>query len=456
MRRIASFVVAGLLTASSYASAQTSQVLGRDWEDVVSAAGVKVGEGTVLHPVAGAETGIVSNVFYEDTGGQTAGVLRVFGEIAIANVPEERRDADTRPEWTPWRGNKNTTYDGPFFRSDVVGDDETNAGAPPKLEFRAGARAFYEELLSGSGRVRAQRNLGINGNVHAHINPYGTVPVTLDYDLTRDIRPTNFESSEDLARWISNFRFGVRLQTGGRAIVPELRYTNRIDYFESTNSRFANRIQHNFGAKVNWWLARFTQFYADASIGVFSGLGSDADGFKNSSLPLRLRIGTNTALTEKLSSHAYLGFGKGFYSAGQDFTNVLANIGLRYRINPFGRIGASYTYDFADSINANFYSEHRLEGRITQQIRRLLLTAKVGAYFRKYQGIPMDIGEPTRSDLIFATSGIGKYLVRDWLAITGTVQLVTDQTDFRTMVGDTSDDPSYTRFEIFAGVAAAF
>jgi len=452
-------VVAGLLTASSYASAQTSQVLGRDWEDVVSAPGVKVGEGTVLHPVAGAETGIISNMFYEDSGGRTAGIFRVVGEVAIATVPPERRDSGLRPDWNPWQGSAYRTYDGPFFRDDTGDGDGLNEGAPPKLEFRAGMRAFYEEFISGDTQVRDQRNIGLNGNAHAHFNPYGTVPVTVDYDLTRAIRPTNFESSEDLDRWISHFRLGVRFQTGGRAIVPEFRYTNRIDYFESSDSRFANRIQHNFGAKLNWWLARFTQFYADASLGIFSGLGDNSlNGmtFKQSSVPLRLRIGTNTALTEKISTHGYIGFGKGFYSAGQDFTNILFNAGLSYRLNPFGRLRVGYTYDFADSINANFYSEHRLQAAISQQIRRLVVTGKAGLHFRKYFGIPMAVGAPDRSDFIFSASGVGKYLLRDWIAITGSLQFVTDQTDYVSTIDGSNDDPSFSRFELLGGVAAAF
>ena len=459
MRRLLLFVVAGLLTATSYASAQTSQVLGRDWEDVVSAPGVKVGEGTVLHPIVGAETGIVSNLFYEETDVRSTGIFRVVGEVAIASVPPERRDADIRQNFNPWQGNSYRTYDGPFFRPDSSDDEGANEGAPPKLEFRAGARAFYEEYISGDTQVRDQRNLGLNGNAHAHFNPYGTVPVTLDYDLTRAIRPTNFESSESLDRWISNFRFGIRFQTGGRAIVPEFRYTNRIDYFESENSRFANRIQHNFGAKLNWWLARFTQFYADASLGIFSGLGDNNLGgmeYKRSSLPLRIRIGTNTALTEKLSTRAYLGFGKGFYSGGEDFTNVLANAGIIYKINPFGRLSVGYTYDFADSINSNYYAEHRLEASLTQQIRRLLITGKAGLHLRNYAGIPMAIGDANRTDLIFVVSGIGKYLIRDWLAITGTTQFVTDQTDYVATGSGFNDDPSFTRFELLGGVAAAF
>ncbi len=449
------------LLAPSIASAQTSQVLGRNWEDAVSAPGVKIGEGTVLHPVAGAETGIINNVFYEDTDGRTAGVFRIVGELAIATLPPGRQGSDEtdKPAWTPWAGGIYQTYDGPFFRTDSDADSE-NVGAPPKMEFRAGLRAFYEEMISGTQAVRDQRNLGLNANAHLHLFPYETFAFTIDNDLTRAIRPTNFESSQDLNRWINNFRLGMRIQMGGRAIVPELRYTNRIDYFESSNSRFANRVQHNFGLKVNWWLARFTQFYFDGSFGLFQGLGDNmVDGveFKRSSSPLRLRLGTNTALTEKVSTQAYIGFGKGFYSSGSDFTGILASIGITYKFNPFGNFGLNYSYDFRDSINSNFYTEHKIAATITQQIDRLLLEGRGGLHLRHYDGIPMTISnESVRNDFIIALSGVGKYLLRDWLAATASIQLASDQTQFRSTSEGNIDDPSFTRFEIFAGMAAAF
>ncbi len=454
--------VACLLASSAPVSAQTSQILGRNWEDAVSAPGVKVGEGTVLHPIAGAETGVVNNVFYEDTGGRTAGVIRIVGELVIATLPPERQENPSaeRPAWTPWQGSIYKTYDGPFFRPDEGDGNSENVGAPPKMEFRAGLRAFYEEMLSGADAVRDQRSLGLNANVHLHLFPYETVAFTFDNDLTRAVRPTNFESSGNLNRWINNFRAALRIQAGGRAIVPEFRYTNRIDYFESSNSRFANRVQHNLGAKVNWWLARFTQFYFDGSFGIFGGLGDNTvEGaeFKRSSTPLRLRIGTNTALTEKVSTQAYIGFGKGFYSGGSDFTGVLASAGISYQLNPFGRLGLNYTYDFRDSINANFYTEHRVQATITQQINRLLLEGRGGLHLRHYDGIPMQISsETTRNDVILSLSGVGKYLLRDWLAITASIQLVSDQTEFRSVSDGAMDDPSFTRFEMFGGVAAAF
>ncbi len=47
--------------------------------------GVKVGEGTVLHPSFGVETGYISNVFYSNNP-QGAGVLRLMAQVAMASL----------------------------------------------------------------------------------------------------------------------------------------------------------------------------------------------------------------------------------------------------------------------------------------------------------------------------------------------------------------------------------
>jgi hypothetical protein len=445
------------------ADAQTSQVLGREWEDVVTGRGIKVGDGTVMHPVAGVETGIINNVFFEEDAGRTAGMIRLVGEVAFASLPPERlndpgRSVYERPLWRKWTGSIYQTYDGPYWRDDDGENDDAegeNVGAPPRLEFRAGARAYYEEYLSGDEEVRAQRNLGFNGNLHLHVNPYELLAFTLDEDLTRAIRPTNFESASDLDRWINNLRLGLRIQAGGRALVPELRLHNRIDYFESESSAFANRVQTTAGGRLNWWYTRYTRFFFDASIGAFGGLGGGAQGMeKASSFPLRLLLGASTPFTETTSLSVHAGFAKGFYSAGPDFTGPLIAGRFSWGYNDFGRLIVGYRYDFQDSINANFYTDHVIEGAAVQQIDRLVLEARAEIHLRHYDGVPMEFGgSPVRDDFIFAAGGTAKYLLREWLGLSGQLQFVTDQTGY---VGTGGDDPSYTRFELLGGVVSAF
>src|SRR5664279_3297955 len=56
----------------------------------VEGPGVKIGEGTVLHPVFGAETGVISNVFYDATSPQAAGVLRLLAQVGTSSLSPER------------------------------------------------------------------------------------------------------------------------------------------------------------------------------------------------------------------------------------------------------------------------------------------------------------------------------------------------------------------------------
>src|SRR5687768_10064998 len=84
---------------------------------VVEGPGYPLGEGTVVHPIIGAELGVVDNVFYEERASDPAfaGLLRLVAEAVIASkeiVPEEQPD--------------------PFLDPDAV---EAAAPAPQKIEF---------------------------------------------------------------------------------------------------------------------------------------------------------------------------------------------------------------------------------------------------------------------------------------------------------------------------------
>ena len=79
------------LLASGEATAQPAAI--------VEGAGVKVGEGTVIHPILGIETGVVQNVFYEDTNPKFAGLLQIIGELAVGSLPSERMQDSTAADW---------------------------------------------------------------------------------------------------------------------------------------------------------------------------------------------------------------------------------------------------------------------------------------------------------------------------------------------------------------------
>lgn len=427
MRRTTSLgaVLLVAIGASSTALAQDA---------IVEGPGHKVGEGTVFHPRAALETGFISNVFYEDQTPVASGVARLVFGFALAN-----------------EGNKPES---------VVQDAEANEDAtseqnktPPKLQFRLSGQIFYEQYLSDRQSVRNVSNLAGTLGGEAIVNPQGNVRFEIAESFTRDTRPRNFESREGmLNRDLNNLILRLVYAPPERAIRLGLRYENHIDVFESSGSAFANRMNHLIGVRAGWQFLPITRFTFDGSFGFFGGLGSDST--KISSNPLRLRLGAASAITEKINMVVHLGFGKGFYAAGPDFTNVVGGVKAGFRYSPMGRFTIGYQYDFRDSLQANFFRDHALIATLDQQLGRLVLKGDAQVRLRAYRGIPMSVGPASRDDLILALNTEGHYLYRDWLAITGKFLAASDVTEYRSTI--MNDDPSFSRIEITAGVTAAF
>src|SRR5580704_596017 len=59
----------------------------------VEGPGIKIGEGTVLHPAFGLETGYTSNVFYTASNPTGAGILRALAQIGTGSVTGDRLGA---------------------------------------------------------------------------------------------------------------------------------------------------------------------------------------------------------------------------------------------------------------------------------------------------------------------------------------------------------------------------
>jgi hypothetical protein len=403
---------------------------------VVDGPGIKVGEGTVLRPVLGVETGIIANLFFEDAEENTAGLIRVIAELGVGSLTDQRLQAPTDES-----------------TSEAASQVQQNAG---DFAFRADARLAYEEYLSGNDRVTAQRDLGIAARIRGLVYPQHTFTFSFEDEFVREIRPTNYESSYDVDRDVNRLKLELGFQPGGRRIGAALRYQNVIDYFEDDGQgQIANRLQHTVGLRGAFKWFPYTRITADASLGFYGGLG---DSDKVSSMPLRILLGFQSALGVNSMVNTRVGFGKGFYASGPDFTNVLFGLALGYRFSPQARVVGFYDYDFSDSVNANYYRDHAFKLMYNQSVDRFVFIASAELRLRKYDGVMQVIpgaGSDVRNDLIFAVPISASYNFRDWLAGTAEYRFVTDQTDFRYDTGDGIDDPSYTRHELLAGVRAA-
>ncbi|MEM9488608.1 MAG: hypothetical protein AAGC55_05660 [Myxococcota bacterium] len=428
-------IIALLVCAASAEHALAQQIL-------VEGPGYEVDEGTVVHPHVGVSSGFVSNIFYEDGDGaatdpNTAPALRLMASLALAS-----------------QHNKPETEVSPIIPQD---EDNSASTSAPSLDFRLSGRVDYTQYLSGDTDVSEQNGfsnlaIGIDGFLVA--NPYGPVSVLLDNSFTRDTRPRNFESVGNLNRLINQFRGGVRLRPGNGALQFTGLYENWLDIFESDATDFANRLNHLLRARAEWQFLPITRFYLDTSFGFYGGLGNDNPAFdKVSSTPLRILLGGATAITELTTVRAHVGFGKSFYAEGAEFTGPLlgAEFGLRY--SPTGRLLLAYQYTFQDSLNSNFYRDHVVSAKVDHQIQQVLVSAATHLRMRGYRGIPMALGPDSRDDLILGIEGEAHYLFREWLAFFAELKILNDSTDY---IDANGDDPSYSRFELYAGATAAF
>lgn len=415
--RISLALGTALLLLASGSPAHAQDVL-------IQGPGIKLSESAMLQPRLGVEAGVVSNVFFEDTGPDSAGVVRLIAGFDLA--PAAHR----------------------------LGNDEVGA---PRLDYKLGAELRYNEYLSSSARVRAQRNLDANVHGGVTFNPEGTVAFELADQFARQARPTNFESSEQLTRDRNHFFAEGRYQPGGRMLKFGLRYENVIDLFEADSVSFADRLQHTIGLKGTWKFFPYSQVWLDASLGFFGPLGGSEVGgmaYKVSSNPLRILAGLDTVLTEPTTLKLYAGYANGFYSEGPSYSAPVAGIDFGWRYMPVGRVTVGYAYEAEDSINANYYQEHRLHAGVAQQLRRIYATVGSGIRFRGYRGIsPAIAATPNRDDLIIELSARADYILRERFSFYAAGLLQSVQTEFRDLSGD---DPSFVRGEVVIGASAAF
>ncbi|HMG54932.1 MAG TPA: hypothetical protein VK601_15650 [Kofleriaceae bacterium] len=453
MKRLAIFSVLGpslmlgLMLAASPASADDALPPMPGWMDttdalnpvgLVQGSGIKVGEGTVLQPQVGIETGVVSNVFYESTGGVTAGLLRLLIEIGTGSLPNQRLGLPTATE----------------------GGDTT--GRPPAAfvdagDFQYSANAYlqWDQYLSTNDSVTSQGGLGGGLLLRGVVNPQRPLQFAFQDSFSRLIRPTNFESPSATNRDINTIDLRLTYAPPGRSLGGYLYYRNTIDVFEDDSQQFANRLQNQLGLQVGWQWLPLTRLFGDVSIGFDTGIGSSE---KVNSTPLTAVTGIQTALTLNTTLNAHVGYTNGFYASGPSYSTVEAGVVLGYRYSPLGRVTAMYAYDHADSINANFYRDHLFQLTFEQYFAPFVVFARPELRLREYEGtIVMGTTGTTRDDTIAAATVGIRYNFRDWIAGTLDYRVETVQTDFRySFMGSPLVDPSYVRHELMLGVRAAY
>jgi hypothetical protein len=405
---------------------------------VVSGAGIKVGDGTILRPQFGIETGVISNVFYEPDGPVTAGLLRLLVEIGTGSLSGQRLTLQTARD-----------------EEDPAAPQAVTAANTGSFQYTADVYATWDQYLSTNDNVTAQGGLGGGLLLRGLVNPQHAVQFGFQDHFSRVLRSTNFESNSATNRDVNELALRLSYVPIGRSLGGYLYYQNRIDVFEASEQQFANRMHNTVGLRVNWQWLPLTRVFGDVSAGYFTGIGSSD---KVNSFPFSVLGGIQTALTLHTTLNAHIGYENGFYSTGPSYSSLAAGVLFGYRYSPLGRVTALYEYDHQDSINANFYRDHMFQVGFEQFLVPFMVFAQGELRFREYDGtiVPGTMGN-TRSDVIAGANVGMRYSFRDWIAGTLDYMLQNVQTDFRYDVGNGMlADPSFVRHELVVGVRAAY
>jgi hypothetical protein len=393
--------------------------------DMVEGRGVKIGEGTTLHPVLGMETGVVSNVFYEETNTNAAGVLRLMGQVGVGSLSGLR-----------------------LVPTEV--DPKEESGPKGSFEYRAELRLAYDFLLSGNDAVQGTGGLGVGATLRGMTNPDGPWSFGFHDNFSRLIRATNFETDANTNRDINNLSLNVLWHPKGRSLANNLYYNNTLDIFEREEQRFADRQMHRIGTRPMWrWLPE-TVLFADLSIGYSGAIGGGAT--KVSSLPLQTVVGVATLVTPKVTFNLQGGYVNGFYSSGPSYSSATISTQLGYRYSPLGHVAVAYDLLYQDSVNANFYRDHVVRLNLQQLLVPFVFMVQPEVHLRRYEGVNIVMGPPTRDDLIFSVIAGVHYNFRNSVAATLDYHFSVVETDYRYTVDGMTDDPGFARHQLLAGV----
>jgi len=394
----------------------------------VEGPGIKIGEGTVLHPAFGLETGYTSNVFYTATNPLGAGVLRALAQISTGSLTGDR----------------------------LVAPGESDAPVEPDFAYRASLRASYDALLSGNSVVRDTGGLGVGASFHGVAYPQGAWTFGIDEDFSRIIRAANFETSTNVNRDLNVFALNLLWHPPDRALSGYLYYNNTLDIFEDNQGVYPNRMLHHFGIHPQWKIFPETQIFIDVSGGFNTGLGNTT---KESSFPLVAVAGLATLLTLDLTLSGQIGYTNGFYSGNASYSAPTGGLQLGYRYSQFGRIQLNYGWLYSDSINANYFRDEVISALLTQQVGVLSFELQPELHFREYNGIATLVpgAVDTRFDTVVSVIAGVHYAFRNWIAATLDYHFTDVNTDYRYPATATNEpfNPSYVRHDVLLGVRVA-
>jgi hypothetical protein len=404
--------------------------------------GIRLGD-FELHPGVGVEGGIHSNPFYSDRP-KASGVFRISPHLLFSTLKGERLGAGEAPPSSPgWLS----------FTGGLAGVFQHY--------FQYAVRDALNLDLSGAATLAPDRpvSLSVTQLLRRSANPFG------DTILLPEQRSSNRAS--DYTNYFENAGIQLLFRTNSGLLRGALSYNFGYIWFNDANFKFNNNITHSATLNLGWEFLPKTALFYDTTFKhqTFTKiedrtLQANAVNQLFNNDVITSRIGINGAVTSRIGGTVAVGYTTGFYKQGDEPDGVVGSIEGRFTPTDLSELALTFDRGFLPSYQGNYQDRTRIMARLRWLfVGALLLSAQAGVEFLTF-GADLRQDNRKRSDVRLLADISGEYRFIDWLALTGQVSFIRDDTDFvfsvsRGMGEEPYRDPArFTAVEAWLGIRA--
>jgi hypothetical protein len=265
------------------------------------------------------------------------------------------------------------------------------------IDFRLHAGMTYNEYLASTktgvtrDAIAQHRSFAVDAGASMTLFPRGKFNLTLFDNFVRTTQLPYTNLPFNLDRDSNQLGFSLRVLPGGGRLVLTLGFVWALDFFEPSQLQAFNLFSYGITLNVAWKFFPKTSLYLTASETIIQ-YRQHADFNRTDSYPFHVELGVMGLITPKLSVNAWVGYGNGFYAAGNSPNTAVGGLALTWKpsLLSIGSIG--YRYDFANALLGAFYNSHQVYISWTQLIWRFTAFARLSYQNITYEEVPCPQG----------------------------------------------------------------
>ena len=285
----------------------------------------------------------------------------------------------------------------------TLGPRRRMTGGTPKLTFRAGVFAAYNDFIAADSEnqdaMSDQRHLDAGANFALNVLPQGRVGVDAYGDFVRSIEPSNLaDTANAWDRHSYRLGAGVIWRPGGGLFDWRWGYELRYNQFLQDAFENLNNVHHQINTRGRFrFLPKTALIYDGAYTWIRYEEGAADSTTNNDAETIRSRVGVSGLVTNRFAFMALVGWSSSFYhdtvvgTEHANYDSINAHGEVRYFLQPqpqlqpgdatmgLSSVALGYVRDFNNSYLGNYYARDRVYANANYLIAgRVLLDLQAG------------------------------------------------------------------------------